>query len=189
MNKLLLAVLVSFFYFGAAYGSSLSSFTMEHNALQVVAPKGMLQFILDSEPDDAQLFNQCIEENNLNKSSSSKLFIVSKANLTKDPNETYFVRPALEPYCMAFYGAHLFRYWFVKVESTNSKLKFTMLLQGGGDGITVLVNETKGHKDLSSISHTAMDLYTTTLKYNGLKYESASCAVKNFSTEEIRPCE
>jgi len=188
MKNPLLAIAFSLLYTGTVYGDPLSSFSMEHNAPQVVAPKGMLQFILDSEPEDIQRFNECMVENNFNNSSVGNLFIVSKANLTNNPSETYFVRPALEPYCMAFYGAHLFRYWFVKVETTNKKQKFTMLLQGGGDGITVLPSETKGYKDLSTDSHTAMDLYTTTLKFNGLNYESSSCTVTNFNTEEIKPC-
>ncbi len=189
MKKFLVVVLVSFFYIAATYAAPLSSYTVEHNAQQVVAPKGMLQFILDALPDDSQILKKCITENNQKTDSFSKYFIVSKANLTKNPNETYFVRPALEPYCMALYGAHLFRYWFVKVDTTHSDLTFTLVLQGGGDGIAVLADETNGYKDISSVSHTAIELYTRIYQFNGTQYESVSCTLENLSTEQKTPCE
>lgn len=188
VKNYLLAISFSLLYTGAVYGDPLTSFSMEHNAPQVVAPKGMLQFILNSEQEDIQRFNECMVKNNLNNSSLEKLFIVSEANLTNYPSETYFIRPALKPYCMVFYGSHIFRYWFVKVDATDTKQKFTMLLQGGGDGITVLPSKTNGYKDLSADSYTAMDVYTTTLKYNGVNYESSSCTITNFDTDEINPC-
>ncbi|MBK8185883.1 MAG: hypothetical protein IPK77_00695 [Cellvibrio sp.] len=189
MKKFLVVVLVSFFYIAATYAAPLSSYTVEHNAQQVVAPKGMLQYILDALPDDSQILKKCITENNQKTDSFSKYFIVSKANLTKNPNETYFVRPALEPYCMAFYGAHLFRYWFVKVDTTHSDLTFTLVLQGGGDGIAVLADETNGYKYISSTSHTAIELYTRIYRFNGTQYELVSCTLENLSTEKTTLCE
>lgn len=172
----------------SAISSPLQSYSEEHSAAQITAPTGLLNFVLQSEPSDLENFEDCLKNNNISKNDLSKLFIVSYANINSSYKNIYFVRPAIEPFCLTFYGAHLFRYWFVKANSLGSKPSFELLFKAGGDGISVLDSETNGYKDLESESHTAIEIYRLQLKYDGKKYKNAKCTVENIETKTLKLC-
>lgn len=121
-----------------------------------------------------------MQEANARQGEERKLFTVVKLSLNNDKYPDYFVRPALAPYCSCFYGAHLFRYWFVTSHEAEGKTRYTMSFRSGGDGVRVLPSVTNNFHDLQLQSHTALELFTTTMKHDGTRYVPHDCFVEKF---------
>jgi hypothetical protein len=162
---------IAFFIFTTVLASPqktlLESDTESKIGHAIVPPKDLIAYILASVPDDAENFYQCMVENNLKHGDERRLFAVVKLSLNDDLYPDFFIRPALQPYCQTFYGAHLFRYWFVTSKEVNGINEYNIAFWSGGDGVRVLSSITNGYHDIQVLSHTALELYTSTLKYNG----------------------
>lgn len=151
----------------------------------------LIEFVLKNEPEDVGLFEECLKENNLKRNEAKKLFSVARISLISGSNAGYFIRPAIEPWCMAFYGAHLFRYWFVSSKQVDGRETYEMVYKSGGDGIKVLGSTTNGLHDLITESHTALELYKVKLKYSGNEYKIDSCLQDTFEDGKVvstKPC-
>jgi hypothetical protein len=153
-------------------------------ANQISPPAGLIQFVVNGEDaDDRHLLLECMQQQNLKKGEEAKLFTVVELSLADDSRKAYFVRPALKPYCLTFYGAHLFRYWFITSSVERKHAKYRTLFKNGGDGIGVLATRTNGYRDLLVFNHTAMSQFWTTLAFDGRKYEQVSCEQKDFQDD------
>jgi hypothetical protein len=180
---------IAFFIFttnlASAQKTLLESYTESKISHAIAPPKDLIAYILASVPDDAENFQQCMAENNLKYGDEGKLFAVVKLSLNDDLYPDFFIRPTLQPYCQTFYGAHLFRYWFVTSKEVNGKNEHNMAFWSGGDGVKVLSSITNGYHDIQVLSHTAVELYTSTLKYNGTQYVESDCFVETFQDGNI----
>jgi hypothetical protein len=146
----------------------------------ISAPAGLVQFVLDGEDaDDRQLILECMQEKNVKKGKEAALFSVAEVNLANDAQKAYFVRPALKPYCSAFYGAHLFRYWIVTATVKGKHATYRTRFKNGGDGVGVLPTSTHGLRDLLIYDHTARSQFWTTLVFDGHEYKQANCERKD----------
>lgn len=158
----------------------------------VPAPAGLVQFILASEDADSRhQFRGCMQESDLKNGQEGALFSVAEINAVSNTEKVFFVRPALKPYCFAFYGAHLFRYWFVASSQLAKKHKYKILFKGGGDGIGVLPTRTNGVADLVAYGHTSVSQFWTTLAFDGHEFKEKGCARKDFQedgTLKSLPC-
>ena len=147
----------------------------------VSAPAGLVQFIIASEDTESRhQLRECVHENGLKIDQESSLFLVAEIHGASDTKKVYFVRPALKPYCFAFYGAHLFRYWFVASDHRAKNHKYEILFRGGGDGVGVLPTRTNGIADLVTYSHTAVSQFWVTLAFDGHKFMEKGCERKDF---------
>ncbi len=176
----------------SANGSLLASYSESHLAPAVQAPRNVIELVLPVEENDARIFGECMKEESLRKGQEQKLFLVSELDLNSDGVPDYFVRPALEPWCLAYYGAHLFRYWFVIGSGTPTSATYRVLIASGGDGVIVHRATTNGWHDIETISHTAVTRYNSVWKWNGDNYAQSSCTVSEYRDGKVvskKPCD
>lgn len=150
----------------------------------VPAPAGLVQFILASEDAESRhQLRECVQENGLKMGQESLLFSVAEIPAASDTKKVLFVRPALKPYCFAFYGAHLFRYWFVASSQPAKNRKYEILFRGGGDGVGVLPTRTNGIADLVTYGHTAVSQFWVTLAFDGHEFKAKGCERRDFQED------
>lgn len=169
----------------AATEPLLESYAEEHKAPTVRLPPAVLELVLPKDSVDRQSFHECMRDSGLRKGQEAQLFVASPVHLTGDSLPGYFVRPALKPYCIAFYGAHLFRYWFVAKEKTEGAARYRVVFESGGDGVKVLASRSSGWQDIQTISNTAISSTTITWQFNGDRYVKASCRVSEFADGQV----
>ena len=149
----------------------------------IASPSVVAAILALEDKDDVHRLDECIQELGLKKKDHHKLFRSVKVKKCPDGKELFFVRPALEPYCMAFYGAHLFRYWLVTVQKEAGKEKTRILFANGGDAFEILPEETMGYYDIATTGCTARDCGTANWKFDGKKYVAFRCILKEYSME------
>jgi hypothetical protein len=157
---------------------------------KISTPKEIVQLIMQDDQDDAKLFNECLIEKGLEKDSASSFFDAVAIDLNDDGLPDFFVRPAIKPYCHVFYGAHLFRYWFVTSHRQNGKIHYKIAFKNGSDQVELLNSRTNNYRDLVSVGHSAVEFYTSTLRFNGREYESVNCKKQTFGLNDkiTSPC-
>ncbi|GAB2867058.1 hypothetical protein GCM10027277_40010 [Pseudoduganella ginsengisoli] len=138
-------------------------------------PNEVVQLILRDEPDDVAHVRECMVEKGLRKKYAAKLFTATSLHLNGDGIPDYFVRPSLEPYCAAFYGAHLFRYWFVVGHRNHGKISYHIIFKSGSDEARVLATMTNGYHDLELMGHTASTARVSSWRFNGKEYKPSRC--------------
>lgn len=151
---------------------------------KIPAPAGLAQFIIASEDADSRdQFRECMRENGLKIGQEAVLFSVAEIHAVSDTMKVFFVRPTLKPYCLAFYGAHLFRYWFVASPQSAKNHKYEILFKGGGDGVGVLPTKTNGVADIVAYGHTAVSQFWTKLEFDGREFKEKGCERKDFQED------
>ena len=91
---------------------------------------------------------ECLKDANMKKTDTEKLLSAVKIPLGNNPNSHYyFVRGSQKNYCLAFYGAHTFQYWFVEINDSKAKI----LLNNWSDGVDVLSSVSNGMKDIETM--------------------------------------
>lgn len=150
----------------------------------VPAPAGLAQFILRNEDADSRRqFKECMQENGIMDGQEAALFSVAEVPEVRGSMKVFFVRPTLRPYCFVFYGAHLFRYWFVKSSQPARNHNFKILFKGGGDGVGVLPTRTNGVADLITLGHTAVSQFWITHAFDGREFREKGCERKDFQDD------
>jgi hypothetical protein len=125
---------------------------------------------------DSALFSECLNELNIEKSRRHILFKVVTLQRLTQSEVVYFVRPALKPYCLTFYGAHAFRYWLVVENRVASKKTYRILYAGIGDHFEVLPSKHMGYFDIIETNCTAVGCTSVRMHYNGREYMPFSCS-------------
>ena len=173
---------IVFFVSACAEEEQFSTSTEEAIANPDKVPSEIVKLILALDEDDRTQFMECLSEAQVNENDAKNYFTAKKIKLKRDNTLTYFVRPALDPYCHTFYGAHLFRYWFVELKDG----KYHLLHKSRGDAVSILSTSTNGYQDILEESHTAVDNYRITMKFNNQTgYTPAECVVDHYSDGEI----
>jgi len=149
----------------------------------LASPSVVKVILAVEDKESVLLLDECVQELGLKENEYHKLFRSVKVRIWQDGKELFFVRPAIEPYCMAFYGAHLFRYWLVTVQIEAGKQKTRVLYAGGGDTFDILPVETLGYNDIVATGCTARGCSTAEVKFDGSKYVAFKCIMKTFSSE------
>jgi hypothetical protein len=162
----------------------LSSSTESDLVDKIKPPRELIDLILRNEPaDDVALLKECAAEEG---SSVAEFFSVAAIQLNKDRQSDYFIRPATQPYCFAFYGAHLFRYWFVASERKDGKPHYRIVLKNGGDEVRVLRSVSRGHHDLELVGHNAVEEDTSTWHFDGKKYAIVGCVRRAIAPDKVQ---
>ena len=172
----LLLILILMPNLALAAGTVFESETESQLTNTVSPPSGLLRVILDSETTraEADLFRECLRENGLSRNEAERLFSVAAVPLESPKESLYFVRPTLEPYCMAFYGAHTFRYWLVVSHISNNRTKHRIIYEGNSDSIAILSSSSKGYPDIEVGTSRVVEFVTSLWKYNGKRYVRTS---------------
>ena len=190
-QSLVLALILAFDFTCPVFSQVLmSSETESELSNKIKPPQGVIELVIQSEPDDANILKECMLNDGQGKISMVEFFSAQAIRLKNDGLQDYFVRPALEPYCSAFYGAHLFRYWFVVSYRKEGKIAYRVIFKSGGDKVRVLEHVTNGYHDLELVGRNAVKAETSTWRFDGKKYVVSGCFIRDVNPEDARtsPC-
>ena len=95
--------------------------------------------------------------------------------------QLHFVRPALEPFCMTFYGAHTFNYWLVQQHGAASAAVFRVVDFDTGDFVHVLPTHHGGIYDLERGLCTALQCTYVTQQRQGESFALVNCRREHFA--------
>jgi hypothetical protein len=129
---------------------------------------------------DRDTLDQCLAENSLKAGDYAAL--LSSVQFEPAPGVSlYFVRPALDPYCFALYGAHLFRYFLVEAQAQPSgPARYRIVFAEAGDRLAIYSRASHGLYDIEPTTCTAGECWSTRLRFNGADYLPVSCSHTKF---------
>ena len=136
----------------------------------IVPEKDMIQAIFSSyDKEDQTMFRKMLRECMVDKRLPLRAFFHAK-RLPKINNEdtVYFVRPAAEPFCLGFYGAHIFQFWLV---TQNNKV----LYSGGADSVTIYKTSHNGMYDIEVEYGGGWGISQTKMEFDGHEYKPVVC--------------
>jgi hypothetical protein len=100
---------------------------------------------------DIASLDACITDQELKRADYASLLRAIRVGVGPNHN-LWFMRPALEPYCQALYGAHLFRYFLIDKQISAAGLRYRLVFQGGGDFFSILPQQSRGYNDIEATS-------------------------------------
>ncbi len=172
----------------------LTASTETHSPDERIPAQEIVEAMLQTaQPDDLESLASCATEQGLTATQTRSLFssvVLPRLNATE---RVHFLRPALQPYCFTFYGAHLFRYWLIAEREQAGAKHYAVLWSGIGDAFEVLPAITYGQYTIRETNCTATACRTRELRFNGQAYSDAHCTRTAFdkSGKEItrdEPC-
>lgn len=125
-------------------------------------------------------FEECRKEKGLLHLPVEQWFVSVQLPLVDGQLPLYFVRPALEPFCMTFYGVHTFSYWLVQQQPTALGPVFKVVDFDSGDFVHVLPTHHGGIYDLERGLCTAMQCTYATQQYQGDSFRMVNCRREHF---------
>ncbi len=149
--------------------------------IEKIPASTMIDAILsDADNDDNENFSGCLKELHIDTANRHTLFRAVRLPKINHNENLYFVRPALEPYCHAFYGAHVFRFWLL----SEKKKTYKILHRGIGDVLQVLRKKHHGYYDVIIENWTALNSIVYRYHYSGKEYKPALCKEVIFTNKE-----
>lgn len=148
-------------------------------AKPVKLPKSVLAQL--SEFEDSRL-KQCQQSDlGLRESDISNHFAASVVNINNDGEQDLFVQAQTS----CFMGAHSTTFWiFAKVEQRLFP-GYDLIFSVSTDGLEILKTYTNGYRDIRATGHTAIELYSTTWKFDGQKYQPRQCTIEDLRTKKV----
>lgn len=138
----------------------------------------------EGEPLDETL-QACLDDPQHRGMPLEKWFVSVPLPLIAQQPQLHFVRPALEPFCMYFYGAHTFTYWIVQEVPSASGPVFTAADMDGADFVTVLPSHHEGLYDLELGVCTAAQCTYRTRQRSGDAFTFFDCRREHFEEGEL----
>jgi hypothetical protein len=114
-----------------------------------------------------------------------KRFVSVPLPLIEQQPQMYFVRAALDPFCMYFYGAHTFTYWIVQEVPLASGPVFTIADMDAADFVNVLPSHHEGLYDLELGVCTAAQCTYWTRQRSGDKFTFSHCRREHFDEGKL----
>jgi hypothetical protein len=114
-----------------------------------------------------------------------KRFVSVPLPLIEQQPQMYFVRAALDPFCMYFYGAHTFTYWIVQEVPSASGPVFTIADMDAADFVNVLPSHHEGLYDLELGVCTAAQCTYRTRQRNGDTFTFSHCRREHFDEGKL----
>lgn len=172
----------------------LTASTETHSPDERIPAQEIVEAMLQAaQPDDLESLASCATEQGLTATQTRSLFSSVALPRLNATERVHFLRPALQPYCFTFYGAHLFRYWLIVEREQAGAKHYAVLWSGIGDAFEVLPAITYGQYAIRETNCTATACRTRQLRFNGQAYSDARCTRTAFdkSGKEItrdEPC-
>lgn len=138
----------------------------------------------EGEPLDETL-QACLDDPQHRGMPLEKWFVSVPLPLIAQQPQLHFVRPALEPFCRYFYGAHTFTYWIVQEVPSASGPVFTAADMDGADFVTVLPSHHEGLYDLELGVCTAAQCTYRTRQRSGDAFTFFDCRREHFEEGEL----
>lgn len=127
-----------------------------------------------TDKDSVREVDACLDEQGLKRGNYAALLSAVRIH-NKAGRILWFVRPALDPYCSGFYGAHLFRYFFVEQIGPPKSPRYRILFQKGGDGFAVYAHLSHGLNDIEATGCIASECRSARLSFDGHQYRAFLC--------------
>jgi hypothetical protein len=144
-----------------------------------VPPDAVVKAIISStDQDDIESLTECMADLKIPKGAYRSLFRSVSLPNTNNDEELYFLRPALEPYCHTFYGAHLFRFWLIAGDKRATPETYKVRYAGAGDDFQVLPSTSNGNYHIAETNCSGWRCLTVFMKFDGEKYVPFRCIEK-----------
>lgn len=172
----------------------LTASTETHSPDERIPAQEIVEAMLQTaQPEDLENLASCTTEQGLTTAQTRSLFRSVALPRLSTTERIHFLRPALQPYCFTFYGAHLFRYWLIAEREQAGTKHYAVLWSGIGDAFEVLPAISHGQYSIRETNCTATACRTRELRFNGQAYSDAHCSRTAFdkSGKEIthdEPC-
>jgi hypothetical protein len=138
----------------------------------------------EGEPLDETL-QSCLNDPEHRGVPLEKWFVSVPLPLIEKQPQMYFVRPALEPFCLYFYGAHAFNYWIVQEMPSASGSVFTIADTDAADFVTVMTTHHEGLYDLETGVCTAAHCMYRTRQRSGDTFTFSNCRREHFDEGKL----
>lgn len=125
--------------------------------------------------DDVQQLDTCLSEQGLRRLDYASLLRAVRVDAGAGVS-LWFVRPAEEPFCQALYGAHLFRYFWIREQSSGLQRGYRLLFRNGGDSFVVYTRQSHGLNDIEATGCIADRCRSTRMAYDGHDYRPVRCS-------------
>ena len=161
---------------GASAQTPLPSFATEQSTAGWMSiPEPLARTLVASgDKTDRELVDEAIKGDGLARN-YRQFFRARKTALAVSGPPALFVRPASDPHYTPFYGAHIFRFWFIS--STGN-----VLLASAADKVSVLDSVHAGMHDLAVSQCHGGACYDTTEVFEHGKYRDATCSTRSLDT-------
>ncbi len=138
----------------------------------------MVQAILSSYDRDDQMMyrgmlKRCMDNKHI---PLRKLFRATALPKITNEDTVFFVRPAVEPFCLGFIGAHIFQFWLV---TQNNKV----LYSGGADSVTIYKTNHNGMYDIELEHGGVWGTSQAKMEFNGREYKPVVCIETRFNNQ------
>ena len=138
--------------------------------------KELVQVVLRAiQKNDIEQLDDCLAQQGLKRADYASLLRAVKID-TAAGNKLWFVRPALEPYCFALYGAHLFRYFWIEQQGSASSWRYRLLFQNGGDVFNVYPQQSHGLNDIEATGCIVSECRSARMAFDGRTYRTVKCS-------------
>jgi hypothetical protein len=123
---------------------------------------------------DIKMLDDCVSDQGLKPADYASLLRAVRISAGAGHN-LWFVRPALEPYCQALYGAHLFRYFLADEQLSASRPHYRLLFQNGGDSFDIYPQQSHGLNDIEATGCIAIECRSVRMSFDGRAYRPVRC--------------
>ena len=174
----------------------LVSATTEQSSPVGVRPSpGLASFVIGTMGNEwREKVDGCLADKELRLRKSDYAAVLRAVQVRNSPGHSlWFVRPAIEPHCMALYGAHLFDYFLIEQYSVSSKVQYRVVFQSGGDGFAIHRHLSHGLNDIEATGCIATGCRAARMKYDGQSYVPVRCTLTHLDKDQkeikiTRPC-
>lgn len=158
-------------------------------------PPGLTRFVIKIMGNDWQAgVDECLADGELHLRKGDYASVLRAVEAkTKVGHSLWFIRPAIEPHCMALYGAHLFNYFLVEQYRSSSTVQYRLLFKNGGDGFAIYRHLNHGLNDIEATGCIMTGCRAARMEFNGHEYRPVRCMVTHFQRDQkeikvTRPC-
>ncbi len=133
---------------------------------------------------DRSILADCLTTDNKPASADVQYFETIMLPQLRADERVHFVRPALTPRCLAFYGAHLFRYWLIVEKTGPNGPVYSVRYAGSADNAAILPSVSHKAHDIKETNCTAVDCFTAHLRFDGKRYTPFRCSTVSFTSDK-----
>jgi hypothetical protein len=124
---------------------------------------------------DVERLDACVADQGLKRADYASL--LRAVRISAGAGHTlWFVRPSLEPYCEALYGAHLFRYFLVDEQPSASRSFYRVVYQNGSDSFAIYRQQNHGLNDIEATGCIAIECRSARMSFDGREYRTVQCS-------------
>ncbi|HYR75136.1 MAG TPA: hypothetical protein VEM96_04770 [Pyrinomonadaceae bacterium] len=111
----------------------------------------------------------------------SRYFVASSIDINGDGLSELVIQA--DEYCLQ--GAHNTPFWIFTRIGQRLEPGYELVLKTQTDWLDIRKTSTNDYRDIAAIGHTAIELFTTILKFDGQKYQPRISTIENVTTKRV----